>query len=180
MLEFQILFFKKRFTNSGLSFRVSVWVSNSIGKFPNCLLLSTLNFVWSSDAQSIANVLQHSLPVCHSLGSSCFLQDYSFILKRNCMEVIIVPTHSSSTENWREQYLNYRQCYENDKPQVPVQQFTWAPDPRQGCSETSYEQEGADWGLVLPFQVCFCSCLLLVDFMRRNPFDILRFSFLDS
>lgn len=145
MLEFQILK-TKRFTNSGLSFQVSVWVSNSIGKFPNYLFLSILNL----DAQSIANILQHSLPVCHSLGSSCFLQDYSFILKRNGMAVIIVPAHSSFTENWREQYLNYRCCYENDKPQVPVQQLTWAPDPGQGCSETSCEQEIADWGFTLP------------------------------
>lgn len=60
-----------------------------------------------------------------------------------------------------------------DKPQVPVQQSTWALGPGQGCSETSSEQEAEDWGLVLPFQVCLCSCLLLVDFMRRNPFDIL-------
>lgn len=180
MLEFQILK-TKWFTNSGLSFWVSVWVSNSIGKFPDYLFLSSLNFILSTDAQSIANIfLQHSLPVCHSLGSSCFLQDYTFILKRNGMKIIIVPAHSSSTESWRELYLNYRCCYENDKPQVPVQQSTWAPDPGQSYSETSYEQEIADWGLVLPFQVWFCSCLLLVDFMRRNPFDILRFSFLDT
>lgn len=57
MLEFQILK-TKRLPNSGLSFWVSVWLSGSIGKFPNYLLLPTFNFILSVDAQSIANILQ--------------------------------------------------------------------------------------------------------------------------
>lgn len=136
MLEFQILK-SKRFTNSALSFWVSA-VPNSIGKLANYLYLSTFNFALSADAQSIANVLQQfstSLPQPRQLLFPAGL--FIYFEEGWYRGYIIVPAHSSSTENWREQYLNHRCCYEHDKPQVPVWQSTWAPDPGQGCSETS-------------------------------------------
>lgn len=175
MLEFQILK-SKRLTYSALSFWISE-VPKSMGKLANYLYLFTLNLTVSADAESFANILQQcstSLPQFRQL--LLFIEVLIYFEERWSRDYHHVRSYLLC---WREQYLNLR-CYEQDKTQLPTYQYIWAPDRGQGCSETLCEQEAEDCGLVLLLQVRLCSFLLLVDFMRRNPSDILKFTFLDT